>query len=521
MKKMYTLLFFSLFLISALSSQNTRYLDPVFDEVDITPAQRYGVNATVLLLGSVGEAVPQDLFIDMYEPRGDTNKLRPLVIFWHTGNFLPHPQNGNVGGTLRDSSAVEICRRLAKLGYVAASADYRLGWNPFAATKDERVFGLINAAYRGVQDANTAVRYFKKTVAEEGNPWGVDTSRIVMFGQGTGGYISLNTAILDDYNKILTATNGKFIISDGGGGFIPMIIEGINGNVEGTTVGIVPPGVPLPFPAGDTLCYPNHPGYSSEFQVSVNLGGAMGDSSWIDPGQVPTISFHTPYDQFAPYEEGLVLVPVDPPLEVVEVQGSYIAALLQNQFGNNDVFFNANLKTDFMQSVTDVANANNDGLEGLCPLFGTAGLFDSAPWEFWDPATNANSAMGFVTNSDMTRAKAMTYIDTIMGYSLPRMYVALDLLATSSTKEVINDQEVSLLIYPNPTSDNLFLGSDKEMPMLSVNIYNIEGKLISRNADINSNYWNVPVGSYNEGHYIVQIEFEAGIVTKKIAIQRN
>ena len=54
------------------------------------------------------------------------------------------------------------------MGYVVASIDYRLGWNPLAATQSERTNQLINAAYRGVQDARTAVRYFRMNAAEQG-----------------------------------------------------------------------------------------------------------------------------------------------------------------------------------------------------------------------------------------------------------------------------------------------------------------------------------------------------------------
>ena len=58
-----------------------------------------------------------------------------------------------------------MATRLAKMGYVAAVASYRLGWNPVATTQTERVYTLINAAYRGVQDSRAAVRYFRKGVA--------------------------------------------------------------------------------------------------------------------------------------------------------------------------------------------------------------------------------------------------------------------------------------------------------------------------------------------------------------------
>ena len=504
--------------LTLASSAQSIFLEEVFDSVQVTKDQIYGVNATILYFQATHEAVPQELAMDVYEPVGDTASLRPLVIFWHTGNFLPYPQNTNIGGTRTDSCAVEICRRLARSGYVAASADYRLGWNPVAVSKDERVLTLINAAYRGVQDANTCVRFWKKTVAEFGNPFRIDTNRIVHFGEGTGGYVGLNVGALDAYVKIPTASNGKFLLSDGAGGFVPMIFEGVNGDIEAKHVGINP-GIPfLPFPVGDTLCYPNHVGYSSKFAASVNLGGAIGDTAWIDPGQPPIISVHTPYDPFAPYKEGLVLVPVTPPLEVVEVQGSYLASYLANQYGNNSTITPHN-ETSFQYEVTAVAESKNDGLEGLYPIYGTGGPYDSAPWKYWDPASNVNSATGFLTNPDMTREKAHLYIDSIMAFALPRLYSTLDLFELTSTNELVNADQIKMVTYPNPATTEVFIGVDQEYPIRNMDVYDLKGSLLESHTGINSNYYTLKVGHYMPGQYVLKFQFDNGIAARQIVVK--
>ncbi len=507
----------SIFLsLTIIATAQHPFLEDVYAEVSVTSNQTFGVNATILAFQIVGEAIPQELVMDVYEPVGDTSDLRPLVIFWHTGNFLPFPQNGSIGGTKTDSAAVEMCRRLARAGYVAASADYRLGWNPVAPTQDERVFTLINAAYRGVQDANTCVRYWKRTVAELGNPFRIDTNRIVHMGEGTGGYVGMNTSALDDYIKIPTASNGKFLISDGMGGFIPMIIQPINGNPEATTVGISP-GAPLPFPAGDTLCYPNHVGYSSSFAASVNLGGAIADTAWIDPGQPPIISIQCPYDPFAPYVEGIVLVPVVN-LEVVEVQGSYLVQKLANEYGNN-ASLNPKNVTDFQVEVTAAIDARNDGYEGLFPIYGTGGPFDSAPWQFWDPATNVNSDAGYMTNPDMTRGKANMYIDSIFAYVLPRLYSALNLADLTSTKDLINIEQIDMVTYPNPASTEVFIGVREEYPIRSIRIYDMKGSLIEVHSGINHNYYNLNVAHYLSGQYVLQFQFDEGTAARQIVVR--
>ncbi|MFM9004188.1 MAG: alpha/beta hydrolase, partial [Flavobacteriales bacterium] len=129
-----------------------RYFSEVFTDVTVQSDMMYGINATVLAYPQLGQAIPQPLMMDVYSPTGDTETNRPVVLYFHTGNFLPTPQNGSPSGTKTDLNVVEMCSRLARMGYVVASCDYRLGWNPVATTQEERVYTLINAAYRGVQD---------------------------------------------------------------------------------------------------------------------------------------------------------------------------------------------------------------------------------------------------------------------------------------------------------------------------------------------------------------------------------
>ncbi len=507
-----------LMVFSFAAAAQTVFLEEVYTDVTVTQNHVYGVNATILAFPVVGQAIPQPLVFDLYQPTGDVKPLRPLIIYFHTGNFLPHPQNVGVNGTIRDSTVVTMAKKLARSGYVVASADYRLGWNPVAPSKDERVLTLINAAYRGVQDANTAIRYFKRSVVENGNPFRIDTSRIVLFGDGTGGYISLNTSALDAYIKIPTASNGKFLLSDGMGNFFPMILESVNGDIEGKKVGINP-GIPfLPFPIGDTLNYPNHVNYSSDFAASVNLGGAIGDTSWIDPGQPPVISIHVPSDPFAPYVEGIVVVPVNPPLEVVEVQGSYLVSLLSNNYGNN-ASLTPNNSTSLQYEVSAVANSRNDGLEGLFPIYGTGGPFDSAPWNFWDPATNVNSAAGFLQNTDMSKEKALTYMDSILAYVLPRLYGTLDLDSLVSTNEIVDNSAIQLSTFPNPATDEVYITTHKDYLMRSIHVYDIKGTLVGTHTDINQNSYRLPVKHFTSGQYILQFQFDQGISASQIVVK--
>ena len=67
----------------------TRYVDPVFSSFDVTPNILYAQNFSVLAGVPIptGSAPIPPLVFDFYEPTGDTEAERPLIIHLHTGTF--------------------------------------------------------------------------------------------------------------------------------------------------------------------------------------------------------------------------------------------------------------------------------------------------------------------------------------------------------------------------------------------------------------------------------------------------
>ncbi len=514
--------------IVSLQAQTGRYLEPVFNEVTVTRDLTYGVNATILLATVVGQAVPEELKFDFYEPADDTSTARPLVLYFHTGNFLPSILNQTTSGTRGDSINVEIATRLAKMGYVVAVCSYRLGWNPTAPTQPERALGLIQAAYRGVQDARTAIRYFKRSVAEQGNPFKVDTSRITLWGEGTGGYITLATATLDRFSEIITTTNppGKFLTDlDGNPATLePMVNELWFGNLHGTSVGVLPVNFG-PLPAGDTLCYPNHVGYSSDFQLCVNMGGALGDISWLEAGDVPMISYHVPTDPNAPYVDAVLIVPTtgDP---IIQVQGSYAVAQKANQLGNNTVFDNINdsWKTLAQERSATVGHPYQEGLYPFIRPTNQFGRQEGSPWSWWDPVywgaiphpSGAGSYhfIGLLGNATMSPAQGRAYTDTIIGYFAPRAYAALNL--TSSTNELVPANSVGLKAFPNPAGQEVLLQTDAKYPMQDIQLFDMNGRLVQMYRNVQNNLHYIRRDNLPDGVYLARIRLEQGIVTQKI-----
>lgn len=507
MKQFKLFLFFMLAIVGTMSAQR-RYFDQVFANVNVTADITYGVNATVLYLAAppngVGQAIPEALKCDIYEPANDAETARPLIIMMHSGNFLPPAYNGGCSGTRKDADNVALATRLAKMGYVVAVADYRLGWNPVASTQTERVYTLINAAYRGVQDSRTCIRFFRKGIAEAGNPFHVDGNKICLWGIGTGGYIALASATLD---TITDTYIPKFLTPQG-----PMVIELLNGDVDGTKVGYNP-GIPgLPYPAGDTLCYPNHVGYSSDFALAVNMGGALGDTSWILSGKKrPIISFHNPTDPFAPCGTGIVLVPPPLNLPVVEVTGSCGFQPILQGVGSQNVFVNAN----FSDALSLHAKSINGNQEGFYPFFGD----DSSPWAF---ASSENPyGLNPSPNCETMAATHISYQDTIVRYFAPRACAALNLSADCAlvnTTELHPDQ-VGMAAQPNPAAGDFLLKTDSRFAMVNVDIVDLAGRTCASYHNVNSSELQVRRSGLAPGVYFARVLFKEGMVTQKIILK--
>ncbi len=400
------------FCATVLSAQS-RYLTPIFEQIIVTKNVQYGMNATVQKIDSLGEVVPQPLLLDLYAPAGDTLTARPLVLVLHGGGYLPASENERCDGSKSDSVVVEICTRLAKMGYLAAAVDYRLGLNLYATDGFARWNCHANALYRGIQDARTAIRYFKKTAVEDANPFRVDTSRIVLWGESTGGELTLGAAYANSPSD--WESPGMTVLP-----YLPVVRPMYNGNIWGTSLGVapldnplgIPAGYPPGIPLGDTVCYPNWPGYSSDFQLGVSMGASIWHPDWIAAGEVPTLLFHALNDTLPACGNHFSPVAINFGL------GTFGSCALAEKFaalGNNQVFENASVD----DCVTSQALLTNGGLEGFYPFTGLA-ADQGRPWQWTAPCpANPNSLPNGVL--------ARQYIDTVFAYFAPRACAALAL----------------------------------------------------------------------------------------------
>lgn len=226
-----------------------RYSSDVFSNYTVTSDIVYGQNNT-------WSGASNQLKLDFYEPTGDTEQARPLIIWVHGGSFI--------GGSKTDNDVKTWSQSFAKKGYVCASIDYRLGFFPFDSVN------AVKAVVRAVQDLKGAIRYFYKD-CQTANQYKVDTNHIFIGGSSAGAITALHVAYLDDPCEISDYLNASAIQTLGG-------LEGASGN----------------------------PGYSTKVHAVINGCGALARYSWLEAGDVPLCSFHGTADGTVKYNRGLV-----------------------------------------------------------------------------------------------------------------------------------------------------------------------------------------------------------------------
>ncbi len=540
-------------------AQTQRYADQIFtdDQIVVTSGVVFGTNirfippvdftsseaqADVVALQGIAEAggdypdayydlgdesttvKVRDLQMDVYEPDPAVDDVedRPVILYLHTGNFLPPPTNGSPTGTRIDSLAITTCREYAKRGFVAISMEYRLGWNPLGNSLERRGT-LLNAVYRAIQDTKECVRHIREDANENGNPFGIDPDKIVLFGEGSGGYVALGYATVDDLPAEIEIE--KFLNPVTGESFVDPTTVGDENGLNGLL----------------TLYRDNE--QDTEIQMTINLGGAMGDISWLEEGDAPMVSFHAIRDDFAPFDDGTVIVPTTQE-EVVDVSGSNVFIQAANDFGNNDVFagipdgdpFTDQARSFYGQGPIEISNGLevtvNDTPEGLYPLLLELRPFltnIASPWQWWDPNSPlAQAVVGEVggnpitahqaslaSNPNMSPEQGRTYLDTIQGYSVPRIMCALELPGAPCTvgieEQVLQDNTD---IFPNPTTSTLSIRNN-ENAIVRIELVDVTGRKVKSEL-VNGHFYELQRGNLNDGVYLLQVIFEDQQITKKV-----
>ncbi|MCB0654353.1 MAG: T9SS type A sorting domain-containing protein [Saprospiraceae bacterium] len=521
MKKFNNLLFLLfVFAFIHLNAQDTRYIDPIFSSVSVESNVTYATNISIL----TGAPAATNLLMDVYTPDGDDVTSRPVFVVIHTGSFLPQYFNGQVTGSRLDSAVVNTCKRLASRGYVAVAATYRQGWLPLAEDQNVRTSTLLHAAYRGIQDIYSCVRYLRYTVAENDNPYGIDPDKIGAFGLGTGGYISFGVGYLDRYEETVV---DKFIDTE-------TLTPYINPAVDGDPLGL------------DTaiLNMVNYPDYDSKVSFVVNLGGAMGDISWLEGNddEPAAVGFHVVSDPFAPYANGPVIVPTTGDF-VVNVSGTWTVINENNLSGQNDILAPVNALDNPLNQIVNFYKTQQIQYGGETITLAVDNIYpfimpgyQGSPWDWWDkptldvliPQINALFGQNFsadqlhndglITSPNMGPEQGNAYLDTAFMYMLPRACNAFELgeCMTVSVANPIDSKLVDFKAMPIPADQYITLESKETSPMLNVYLFDVNGKVIRSYTKIDQSQLTIQRENLPSGVYFVKVKFKEGWLSDQV-----
>ena len=257
-----TLLLFCLFLLfsqglSAQECDTQRYYDEIFDFKRISEVK----------FGEAPQPLPlrrnhiKELFMDVYQPKGDTLSARPLIIWAFGGAY--------VFGSKTSPDIKALSKAFAKRGYVNAAIDYRLSKDLLL---NNDLTNCYEALLKATHDMRASIRYFYKDAATL-NRFKIDTNRIYIGGVSAGALAALHIAHFDELDEVPIEVDSLFQAM---GGFL-----GNSGNA----------------------------GYSENIAGVISLCGALMDSAWISPAvTTPIVSMHGTADKVVPYGSDTITI---------------------------------------------------------------------------------------------------------------------------------------------------------------------------------------------------------------------
>lgn len=511
MKNLYVLSIVLLSTVFVAKAYDLRYTSNVFAEVETFKNVEFAVaphlNTKIeMLMGyevHSSEAIVRDehLKMDIYLPKGDTVKKRPLILLAHGGGF--------VTGVRNDLEMNTWCDSLARAGYVAATFDYRLGmgsevvssFNPVTQTLDISInvnpINARRAVYRAVQDGNAAIRFLKSKADE----YGIDTTRVYLLGSSAGGFIAI-------HNQYYRSA------SDVPEGWMDEPSLG-----ELNSIGVQ--------------------GYGSIADAYISLWGAIGNTNLLDNSNAPALFVHGSNDEVVPFKDGFSLkglIPENPVLTLTTdlSYGSFCIDTAMTRRGiEHDTYFvegvghgfyapaegqvkNPYADTIFAKSLSFLHQLHKPmagfsfAKDGYNVSF-TSNVNEDVKYIMWDFGDGKTSTE---KNPNHTYSTGGTFKAVQIVYNSIMSPDTLSATFTFANKTAVNDVLASSVqLYPNPVSSALFINAKSGVSHIKV--IDLSGKTVLAFAHVNPNQ-SVDVSSLKAGIYIVQFDVEGLTVTKKL-----
>lgn len=342
-------IFFFLLAVAAMAQHPTcngnRYQLPVFASYDSTMSVKFGENTTY-------GGTFQELFMDVYEPAGDVETERPVVVLAFGGAFISGQRSDMRG----------LCRSYARAGYVAATIDYRLFDNFLFSDTTQ----AIDAVIKAVSDMKAAIRFLR----ENATTYGIDTNYVFAGGVSAGAIAASHAAYLEPSDNppavIVNQLNA-------------------NGGYEGNSS--------------------TNFQYSSRIQGVLNWSGALKDASWIDANDPPLYMAHDDADNVVPYSSYSVQIGFT---TFIYLEGSATMKTVADGLGiYNNIFIVPN-STDHVSYFGNSTQATQVALESADLMYNvlcnpSVGLEKEVETTDWNIYPNPTEGAMVIENSSPAR----------------------------------------------------------------------------------------------------------------------
>lgn len=462
---MYSKTLLSLILVLLITNisiaQDYRYTENQFSDTTVITDVVYGSAPSVdAISGIESNTSTNDLLMDVYLPDGDTNTLRPVIVFAHGGGFF--------SGTKSNEDMVAMCELYAKKGYVTVSIHYRLGFHILGNVN----MHAIRAVYRGLQDGKSAIRFLRANSAT----YGIDPTKVYFVGSSAGAFIGLHSIYMDEISEKpsqageVSYINATFPFSH----TAPDL-----GN----------------FDIGDHLSFKGEP------DAVVSLWGAVQNTSLITAEDNESVLLvHGHDDIIVPFNDG-------PPFSIPlldSVEGSNLIKNRLDTIGltNYDTYFVEGQGHEFygVLNGTFIGDGGNEYWDIIIDRITTF------LWNEHKPAVDFDTTVsGLTVDFTDTSSGALTWLwdfgdgttSTLQNPSHTyasdgnydvTLYIENDILSWNNITKTVNAETLSLSdfdtlnfsYYPNPISDVLQLSFQNAQDYINLKIYNLAGQLVEQ-----------------------------------------
>lgn len=487
MKKNLTFTFIFSLIICTTLAQDYRYVKTIFPGVDKTSGVIYG-SAAFLNSPYVDETstTTQNLLMDIYQPQEDDLTQRPTIVFTHGGGFFQ--------GNRTVDDMVAFCDSFARKGYVTVSIDYRQGVEVF----DNGDMHYTRAAYRGLQDGKTAVRFLRANAAT----YGINVDIIYFDGNSAGSFVGLNALYMDDDE--LPIYVGEYSYSNP----LPPFNT------------IIAPDLGLP-DIGENLTYIGKP------DAVMACWGGVGDTLTIESDNPqPVFLIHGTADAVVPFNSG-------PPFGLTNISAVY---------GSNAIDIRRQ-DEGLPAAETYFVEGEDHEFYGVDNGMWSNGSSGNAYWDtivikatdfFWQQhrptsvfehetadytvifhnnSQGAFSSLWDFGDGNTSNAFDPSHTYTNEGDYLVTLYIENEVLSWDTVSHIVSvpmvsvkeHENTSFSIYPNPCSDAINICFEQNLKNYDLELYSIAGQLILKETNKSANHLNINMSEMEAGIYFIRI----------------